>query len=243
MKIIVPMNIKEKIERSKSRERIDYSKIGCLNEHDLLVKAKPSSKIIIEPIWTVAGDFEGGMYADYIADHPEYDAIYVRPELLKRLENAADSLSPQHKLIVRAGHRPIAVQKRLIRDVAQDYKAENPEVSDQEALHHARMYVSDPDEKLPPHCCGAAVDVDLLDVITGKVVDFGSPMNVDSDISHLHYDKITPLQRENRLMLLTVMLEAGFASYYAEWWHYSYGDEIWAWFYHKDACLYGLVEP
>jgi D-alanyl-D-alanine dipeptidase len=67
-------------------------------------------------------------------------------------------------------------------------------------------------------------------------------MNENSAISYLHAGGITPLQAENRLLLLRTMLEAGFASYYAEWWHYSYGDEIWAWFYGKDDCLFGLIE-
>jgi D-alanyl-D-alanine dipeptidase len=236
------MNMAEKIERSKSKEKIDFTKIGSLKQEDTLVKVESSKRIIVKPIWTTKGDFEGSMYADYIASHPEYDGVYVRSELLKRLEKAALSLAPSYTLVVRAGHRPIAVQKRLLTDVMQDYKADNPKATDEEALEHARMYVSDPDIKLPPHCCGAAVDVDMLDATSGRLVDFGSPVNLDSDISHLHSEKITRSQRENRLLLLTAMLDAGFSSYYAEWWHYSYGDEIWAWFYHKDSCMYGLVE-
>jgi D-alanyl-D-alanine dipeptidase len=237
------MNFSDKIERSKSKEKIDFTKINCLDQKDPLVKVEPSEKIIVEPIWAVAGDLEGGMYADYIAAHPEYDGVYVRSQLLKHLEKAANSLTESYKLIVRAGHRPYEVQKRLLKDVMQDYKNENPFATDEEALKHARMYVSDPDIKLPPHCCGAAVDVDMFDTSIGRPVDFGSPVNEDSDISHLYSEKVTPKQKENRLLLLTTMLNADFSSYYAEWWHYSYGSEQWAWFYHKDSCLYGLIEP
>jgi zinc D-Ala-D-Ala dipeptidase len=236
------VTLKEKIERSKSSERIDFTKIGCLDISEPLVPVRDSDKIITEPIWTTIGDLEGGMYAEYIKKNPEYNAIYARAELLTRLMSAASSLHGQYRLIVRAGHRPIDVQKKLLHAVTQDYINDNPSATGDEALEHARMYVSDPDVKLPPHCCGAAVDVDVLDTRTKKLVDFGSPVNLDSDISHLHSNKITPQQQENRLMLLTAMLNAGFSSYYAEWWHYSYGDEIWAWFYHKDVCLYGLAE-
>lgn len=236
------MDITERIERSKSKERIDFSKIGCLNQQDPLVKVEPSEKIIVEPIWTLKGDFEGGMYADYIVEHPEYDGIYVRFELLKRLENVANSLDKQYQLVVRAGHRPIAVQKRLLKECAQDYKDDNPGISDEEALEHARTFVSDPDEMLPPHCCGAAVDVDLMDTTTGELVDFGSPVNLDEDISFLHYDDITPAQRSNRVLLLTTMLEQGLASTAFEWWHFSYGDEVWAWFYGNADSLYGLID-
>lgn len=168
--------------------------------------------------------------------------MYVRPELLKRLEQAANSLDSQYKLVVRAGHRPIDVQKRVLRECMQDYKDTHAGVSDEEALAHARTFVSDPDIMLPPHCCGAAVDVELFDVEKSSLVDFGSPVNLDEEISYLHYHKITSEQKQNRISLLTAMLKAGLASTAFEWWHYSYGDEVWTWFYQKEACLYGLVE-
>jgi len=236
------MNIAERIERSKSTERIDFAAIGCLEQSDPLVKVEPSGKIMVGPVWTLPGDFEGGMYADYRAEHPEYDGIYVRPELLKRLEQAANALDGQYKLVVRAGHRPISVQRRLLNDCMQDYKDDHPGVSDQEALSHARTYVSDPDNSLPPHCCGAAVDVELFDVSKNALVDFGSAMNVDDDISFLHYDQITPEQKANRMLLLATMLDVGLASTAFEWWHFSYGDQVWAWFYGEEDSLYGLIE-
>lgn len=236
------MNSTERFERSKSKERIDFSKIGCVNQQDPLVKVESSVKIIVEPVWTLKDDFEGGMYADYIAEHPEYDGVYMRTELLQRLQKVANSLNQQYKLVIRAGHRPIAVQKRLLRECFQDYKDDNPSVSDAEAMQHAQRFVSDPDQLLPPHCCGAAVDLELMDTTTNQLVDFGSAMNVDDDISYLHYDKITPKQKENRMLLLAAMLEEGLASMAFEWWHFSYGDEVWAWFYGEPNSLYGLIE-
>jgi D-alanyl-D-alanine dipeptidase len=236
------MNLTDKIERSKSTERIDYSKIGCLQLNDALVKVEPSERISIEPFWTIDGDFEGRMYTDYMAEHPEYDGVYVRPELLIRLEKVANSLAEEFRLVIRAGHRPIEIQRRLLRECAQDYKDDNPGVSDQEAFEHASTFVSDPDTSLPPHCCGSAIDVDLFDVTKNSLVDFGSPVNLDDDISFLHYNQITSEQKQNRLMLLSVMLEQDFASTAFEWWHFSYGDETWAWFYGLEDSLYGLIE-
>jgi D-alanyl-D-alanine dipeptidase len=236
------MNTDERVERSKSKERINFAKIGCKNQSAPLVMVESSDKIMVEPVWTLNDDFEGGMYADYIAEHPEYDGIYVRPELLKRLEKAADSLDGQYKLVIRAGHRPLDVQRRLLKDCMRDYKRDHPEVSDEEALEHARTFVSDPDNSLPPHCCGAAVDVELFDTSTDKLVDFGSSMNVDDDISFLHYEDISPQQKENRMLLLRAMLAQGLASTAFEWWHFSYGDQVWAWFYGEQDSLYGPVD-
>ena len=236
------MNIVEKLERSKSSEKIDFTTITCLNDNDSLVAVPNSEKLHVEPIWSVQGDMEGRLYAAYIETHPEYKTVYVRAELLKRLQQAAGTLENRYRLIIRAGHRPIQVQKWVLQAVMDDYKKHHPTTPDSEALAHARMYVSDPEIKLPPHCCGAAVDLDLFDTTLSQPVDFGSPVNEDSEISHLHYDNITDEQKKNRMYLLRVMLEAGFSSYYAEWWHYSYGDQIWAWFYGHPSCLYGVME-
>lgn len=236
------MNLEEKLQRSRSKESIDFSKFQSINREDPLVKMVSTDKILVAPNWIIPGDFEGGMYADYISEHPEYDGIYVRSELLKKLESAAKSLADPYQLVVRAGHRPIAVQRRLLKECAADYKRDNPGISDEEALAHARDFVSDPDITLPPHVCGAAVDVEIIDSTTGKYLDFGSTMNDDNEKSFLYYPDLTKEQKANRLLLLTAMLEAGLASCMTEWWHFSYGDQIWAWFYGKQDSLYSPID-
>ncbi len=236
------MDLRQKLERSKSDENVDFSKYQSTSNDDPLIKVTPSDTILVEPNWTIPGDFEGGMYADYISEHPEYDGIFIRSGLLKRLKIAADFLKPPYKLVIRAGHRPIAVQKRLLKECADDFKIDNPNVSDDEALEHARTFVSDPDTTLPPHVCGAAVDVEIINSSTGKYLDFGSNMNEDNDKSFLYYPDLNGEQKENRLMLATAMLEAGFASCKTEWWHYSYGDQLWAWFYGEKNSLYSPID-
>ncbi len=236
------MNLTERIEKSKSKERIDFSKIGCIQKSDPLVKVESTEKISVEPVWTLKDDFEGGMYADYITEHPKYDGIYVRSELLNRLKEASVEFDDRYKFVVRAGHRPLAVQKRLLKECVQDYKDDNPGVSDKKALEHARTFISDPEISLPPHCCGAAIDIELFDNEENKLMDFGNSINEDNEKSFLHFDDISKDQKANRRMLLEVMLDAGFASTAFEWWHFSYGDEEWAWFYGKKDSLYGPID-
>ena len=236
------MSLEEKLQRSRSEESVDFSKYPSIDKQDHLVKMVSTDKILVAPIWTVPGDFEGGMYADYIAEHPEYDGVYVRSELLQRVELAAKSLANPCKLVVRAGHRPIAVQKRLLKECVADYKKDNPGISDAEALEHARDFISDPDITLPPHVCGAAVDVEIIDTSTGKYLDFGTAIGDDNDKSFLYYSDLTKEQKANRLTLTKAMLEAGLASCMTEWWHFSYGDQLWAWFYGEQESLYSPVD-
>jgi len=236
------MNLEEKLQRSQSTEKIDFSKYQSINKDDPLVKLNTTDKILVEPNWTLPDDWEGKRYADYIATHPEYDGVYVRSELATRLEAAARALEDRYRLVIRAGHRPIEVQRKILIECAEEYKQDHPGTSDEEALEHARTFVSDPDYTLPPHVCGAAVDVDVLDTTTGELVDFGSKINDDNDKSFLYYPDLTKKQKANRLMLVTVMLNAGFASCKPEWWHFSYGDQIWAWFYGEVNSLYSPVD-
>lgn len=236
------MNLNEKLQRSKSTESIDFSKYQSINKPDPLIKIESYNKILVEPNWTLVDDWEGQRYADYIAKHPSYDGVYLRSEVAERLRSAAKNLDNRYKLVVRAGHRPIEVQRRILVECAEEYKEEHPELTKVEALEHARDFVSDPDITLPPHVCAAAVDVDVIDTETGELLDFGSEMNDDTDQSFLYYPNLTDEQKNNRQILLRAMLDAGFASCMPEWWHFSYGDQVWAWFYGHESSLYSPVD-
>ena len=212
-------------------------------KNEPLVPIVSKGNILVEPIWDKPiDDFEGPLYQDYIADHPNYKHILVRSSVNQMLQKAAKNLPDSYQLVVRAGHRPIEVQYKLLEMVKYGYAKENPSASDYESLAFARQYVADPAIKLPPHCCGAAVDVDMYDTKTGKLVDFGCPMNTDGDIAHVYTDKINSEQASNREILRQAMLSADFAPHPNEWWHFSYGDKMWAKFYSKSAAIYGLVE-
>jgi D-alanyl-D-alanine dipeptidase len=119
---------------------------------------------------------------------------------------------------------------------------DHPGLSKEKALEHAREFVSDPDLTLPPHVCGAAVDVDVIDRTNGQLLDFGSKLNADTEKTILYCPDLTEDQKSNRLMLVTAMLDAGLASCMSEWWHFSYGDQIWAWFYSELNSLYSPVD-
>ena len=110
------MDISQKLAMSRSTERLNYPSVGCLRQSVPLIRVESSEKIMVEPVWELEGDFDGRMYADYIINHPEYNGVYVRAEVLKRLETAASLLLDRYKLVMRAGHRPVEVQKRILED-------------------------------------------------------------------------------------------------------------------------------
>ena len=69
------------------------------------------------------------------------------------------------------------------------------------------------------------MDLTLLDMMTGKEVDMGSPFDFFGDVSHPDYRGITPEQFDNRMFLREAMLRNGFVPFDTEWWHFTLRDE------------------
>jgi D-alanyl-D-alanine dipeptidase len=79
----------------------------------------------------------------------------------------------------------------------------------------------------------------------------GSIFDDASEISHLDYleNNISPHlaltegeARRNRRLLYWVMAEIGFAANPSEWWHYSYGDQMWARLAGTSSAKYGIAD-
>lgn len=75
------------------------------------------------------------------------------------------------------------------------------------------------------HTRGAAVDLTIIDMKTGKELDMGSGFDYFGDPSHPTYPNLTQKQRSNRLLLRNLMMEVGFQPYSKEWWHFGLKDE------------------
>lgn len=73
------------------------------------------------------------------------------------------------------------------------------------------------------HTRGVAVDVTLADQ-NGQDLDMGTGFDDMREQSHHDRDDIPQAAQRNRLLLLGIMLHAGFASLPTEWWHYELPD-------------------
>ncbi len=101
----------------------------------------------------------------------------------------------------------------------------------------------------PPHCTGGAVDLTLANS-EGLLIDMGGEIDQISSVSepnHYKAVKYSPDSKEfvfhkRRNILSNVMLNAGFVQHPNEWWHYSYGDQLWAWITKSSHAIYGNYE-
>lgn len=243
----IPLHVRKYL--SLSDQLLDHVKVEESGEPFVSI----SPYLQVNPFWhDFHGDLEAGEPEDmemlegyylalYIKNHPDF-SVKVRATVLERLIVANTLLQKQgYQLSVRIGHRPLEVQQQLFDSLLRRFGKDMPKLSPTELVAEVRNYVSDPSVSEPPHCTGAAVDVDML-TLDGKLVDMGSPINHAGPESHVPYDRLTESCLRARMTLCNAMLEAGFANLATEWWHFSYGDQIWAYFYGKESTLYRISE-
>lgn len=88
------------------------------------------------------------------------------------------------------------------------------------------------------HQTGGAVDLTLCDN-AGVPLDMGSkyPEKCKEMVTSYH---ISDVVDKNRKLLCKLMREEGFANYPNEWWHFAYGDQLWAAYKNKRYAIYGV---
>jgi CubicO group peptidase (beta-lactamase class C family)/D-alanyl-D-alanine dipeptidase len=84
-----------------------------------------------------------------------------------------------------------------------------------------REFVADPAQG-SRHNRGAAVDISLIDLSTGEIVQMPGAFDETSDRSYANYTGGSSEQRWLRELLRTAMEREGFDVYPLEWWHYDF---------------------
>ena len=149
--------------------------------------------------------------------------------------------------------RPRAVQA-YFHDVwaPAELQRRDPSLTGDALLRMVETYWAAPsvDENSPaPHATGAAVDLTVR-WKDGEALWMGSLFDDASALAHR--DRFETLDasvlsfsdeeaRANRRLLHWVMTEEGFEGLPAEWWHFSWGDQLWAKLAGADAAHYGLA--
>ena len=82
-----------------------------------------------------------------------------------------------------------------------------------------KAYVADPNIG-SNHTRGTAIDLTLVDAL-GIELDMGTAFDDMSPLSHHFNSQVSPQAQANRLLLLGIMEDAGFAHIAHEWWHYA----------------------
>ena len=148
----------------------------------------------------------------------QYQGVRVRKRVATMLKNAQRALPPHLELKVVSGFRNETEQLAL-----------------HEKFGNTQQVATE-----SGHTTGGAVDVTLW--YCGKEIDCGS--------SYLEFTAKTPTwsrklsysQRRNRFILYNAMTQAGFVNYPLEWWHFCYGDKMYAAYKFEKKAFYGKTE-
>ena len=168
----------------------------------------------------------------------------LRLGVVQRLLDAQQQLvehDPRLRLSIFDAWRPIAVQAFMVHhSIAELCRERGVEACSGHAFDQAvadvgRFWAApsrDPATP-PPHSTGAAVDL-TLSSSDGTPLAMGGEIDAIGAVSEpQHYagreDSEARRWHQRRQLLAEVMGSAGFAQHPNEWWHYSFGDQLWAW--------------
>lgn len=211
-------------------------------DEDLVSLSLNPEKILVRSQYFLQG-FEGAM-----------SDCFARKKVFLKLLEAANLLPAGYKLIILDAWRSVDLQRDLFNKFKQELKKKYPNKSEHELIKLVKEFVSLPSEdpdKPSPHNTGGSVDVTVAND-KGQMLEMGTKFDDTSIKSYTRYyekladnefDQETYIILKNRRLLYNVMTEVGFTNYPQEWWHYDYGNQLWAWFSNSSRAFYGKIKP
>lgn len=168
----------------------------------------------------------------------------LRLSVAERLGEATRHLPPGFRLAVIEGWRAPHIQERMYRAVWRWFAERHPDWSELRLKRTVNRFTAPLDRRVPPpHTTGGAVDVTLLQP-DGKPADVFSPLDWQDPLGFpMDSPHVSPTARENRRILNAAMLAGGLTNYPSEYWHWSYGDQGWAYRGRRPHALYAAITP
>jgi len=224
-----------------------WNKIPIKDNGDKLI-AIPSCLKFLEP----------HPYSDLGAPYEDKTSIWkLREEVVNRLVKVNDYLisKSSFNLLIYDSWRPLEVQEFMFKraflleceksDIDISFENIKSYPSILKKIEKFWAYPSHDIRFPPPHSTGGALDVCLSDK-DGNIVEMGSTVDqMDETSNPDFYAKVKNeeaiIWNSRRNLLRGIMTKFGFAQHPNEWWHFSYGDQLWAWKNKKENAIYGKI--
>ena len=182
------------------------------------------------------------------------EKLLLRASVAEKLARVNARIAPAGlELFLFDAWRPRSVQA-YFHDVwmPRELQRRHPALTGAALTEEVERYWSAPssDENSPaPHATGGAVDLTLRwrggDALwMGSMFDDVTALaNTDrfEDLAADNFSFSDQEARANRRLLQWLMLEEGFAGHPDEWWHFSWGDQMWAALMAAPSAHYGLA--
>ncbi|MDC2974764.1 D-Ala-D-Ala dipeptidase [Prochlorococcus sp. AH-736-K09] len=202
--------------------------------------------------------FDPHPYSTLGAPYEDITSIWkLREEVVNRLVKVNDYLisNKSFHLLIYDSWRPLEVQEFMFKraflleceklDIKASSKNMKSYPSILKKIEKFWAYPSFDSRCPPPHSTGGALDVCLSDQ-EGNLVEMGSEVDQMDETSNPDFyanikNEEAIIWDNRRNLLRDIMTKFGFAQHPNEWWHFSYGDQLWAWKNKKENAIYGKI--
>lgn len=174
-----------------------------------------------------------------LSDDPK---LYAREGIAEKIV-AIQSKIGRRKLKIWDSWRSRVVQNNIYQLYWNDLTNKHPAWSKDELKAEVGKFVTvaDSPERIPPHATGGAIDLTLVEpdnteVEMGTVFDHFGP-----EAASFYFEEACRNQtiRDNRRNLREAMMAEDFSMDDDEWWHFDYGNQLWAAKRNKPYAIYG----
>ena len=202
--------------------------------------------------------FDPHPYSHLGAPYKDKNSIWkLREEVVNRLVKVHDYLisKSSFNILIYDSWRPLEVQEFMFkRAILLECEKSDIDISFENIKSYPSIlkkvekfwaYPSYDTRCPPPHSTGGALDVCLSDK-EGNLVEMGSLVDQMDETSNPYFyanikNEEAIIWNSRRNLLREIMTKFGFAQHPNEWWHFSYGDQLWAWKNKKANALYGKI--
>ena len=166
----------------------------------------------------------------------------IRSYIYQMLKNARKNLPNNYNFIIYEAYRSISTQIKLWDKMMEEMQLKYPNINpkSEEMINICDEFVANPYKQGSGHQSGASIDISLCNN-QGVEYDMGGKIGeVDKAITLTN--TISKAALGNRIILLSAMEKAGFTNYYFEWWHFSFGDRLWARLNNQKTAIFAKLD-
>ncbi len=167
-------------------------------------------------------------------------SVFLRESVANKINSVARSLPQDIYLIIYDAYRSWQKQTELWNKKYEYFKNAYPDETPEQIANRTKAVVADPRKGYGGHQTGGAVDVGLCDK-NGKTLDMGTSYSGTGEKIRTKAPT-NKVAANNRKILTDIMQKHGFVNYPNEWWHFCYGDKMWAAYLNKTDCFYGMLD-
>ncbi len=168
----------------------------------------------------------------------------VREAVFEKIGRISKLLEKEDKkLIIRSVWRSFEHQRLLWENKVASLQKEYPNKQIEEIEEFVSYFIAPASKSM--HSTGGAVDALIYDLKNDCVMDFGTNdgLNINlSDKCYPYHPFISSEAKKNRKLLIDLFEEEDFVVDIKEYWHFDYGDAIWALEKKKDQAIYGNIK-